>query len=112
MNSNNNNLEKIFESKTEYRHSESRDNFAINNELTVLITLDEYRTLIKEVATKKHDIDKVGHANYELRRENENLKEENEKLKNILYDLQVKQNDKLFEEINNKKEQTQEDSND
>ena len=104
----NNNLEKIFKSKTEYRNSESRNNFAINNELTVLITLDEYRTLIKEVATKKHDIDKVEHANYELIREKEKLKEENEKLKNILYDLQVKQNDKSFEEINNKEEQTQE----
>lgn len=109
---NNNNLEKIFESKIEYRHSESRDNFAINNELTVLITLDEYRTLIKEVATKKHDIKKADHVIYELRRENENLKEENEKMKNILYDLQVKQNDKLFEETNNIKEQTQEESND
>lgn len=109
---NNNNLDKIFESKTEYRYSESRDNFAINNELTVLITLDEYRNLIKEVATKKHDIKKADHANYELRREIENLKEENEKMKNILYDLQVKQNDKLFEETNNIKEQTQEESND
>lgn len=45
-------VEKLTEKKVDNYYNGSSDNFALNGEIVVTITLSEYRTLIKEVATK------------------------------------------------------------
>lgn len=50
-------IDEIFEKKTDYYGGgKERDNFAIPHELTVTITLSEYRKLVSEVAKKEADI--------------------------------------------------------
>ena len=44
------------------------------NEVTVTITLSEYRKLVQEVATKKYDIDRANSATYEAKRQLEKFK--------------------------------------
>lgn len=61
-------------------------NFVATSELTVTITLEEYRDLIKEVATKEHDIEKANKDKWERDSENRRLKEECEMLRKELYD--------------------------
>lgn len=55
-----------------YEHKD----FIAENEITVTITLSEYRNLIKEVATKQNDIDKANKDKYERDSENKKLKTE------------------------------------
>ena len=66
-----------------YRYS-GMENFVAEKELTVTITLQEYRDLLKEVATKKHDIEKAEADKYSRETENKKLKEENELLRTEL----------------------------
>lgn len=62
-------------------------NFAIDGELTVTITLSEYRELIKTSATKEAAIKKAEESKWERDSENKKLKEENAALKTELYEL-------------------------
>lgn len=60
------------------------NDFQTENELTVEITLNEYRELVKEVATKEYDIEKVNEDKYTREEENRKLKKRNEELTNEL----------------------------
>lgn len=51
-------------------------NFTIPQELTVTITLSEYRRLVQEVATKDHDISGARSARWEAEGKVKELKEE------------------------------------
>lgn len=51
-------MEQVYGKKVESYH-DSTDNYIAENEVTVTITLSEYRKLVQEVATKKHDIDRA-----------------------------------------------------
>lgn len=51
-------------------------NFAIAQELTVTITLSEYRNLVKEVATKDQDVSEARSARWEAEGKVKELKEE------------------------------------
>ena len=64
------------------------NNYVAENELTITITLAEYRELVKAVATKQHDIDKANEGKYEREVENKNLKAEVESLRARIYELQ------------------------
>lgn len=60
------------------------NDFKAENELTVEITLSEYRKLVKGIATKEYDIEKANKDKYTREEENRKLKEKNENLMNEL----------------------------
>lgn len=65
-----------------------RDNdFLASGELTVTITLNEYRDLVEKCATAQSRIDQAYDNKYERDTENTKLKEENSALKAELYEL-------------------------
>ena len=61
-------------------YSNEKDNFVVPQELTVTITLNEYRGLIKENALKEHDIDKVKSDNWKLKSRIDELEKKNKEL--------------------------------
>lgn len=73
-------------------------NFIASQELTVTITLSEYRELVSERATKKKDIDEANQDRYKRQTEIEAQTKENEKLKAENYELK-KQIDDLTKEL-------------
>lgn len=79
-------IDEIFEKKTVYYGTEekARNNFAIPHELTVTITLSEYRNLVGEVAKKEADISKI---NEELYEKGQRVKELEAKVKNLMEKL-------------------------
>lgn len=62
----------------------SLTDFKAENELTVEITLNEYRKLVEDVATKEYDIEKANKDKYTREEENRKLKEINANLTNEL----------------------------
>ena len=68
-------------------YDNTENNFVANQELTVTITLNEYRQLIevKSKKTKKSKITEIDTGKSEA----EKLKEENSKLKNTIFNLQT-----------------------
>ena len=64
-------------------------NFVAPTEITVTITLEEYRTLVANNATRDKDIDAANKDKYNREVEIKNLKEENAKLKGENYDLKT-----------------------
>ena len=66
------------------------DNFKEEKELTVEITLSEYRELIKDVATSKYQIDKLNEQIRILENTNKSLKVKNNNLTQILKEAQNK----------------------
>lgn len=64
-----------------------RKDFLSRGELTVTITLGEYRELIANVATAKERIAKADEDKYSRNTENEALRKENAELKAELYEL-------------------------
>ena len=76
---------KVIEKKVGYDF-ESKD-FVIDQELTVTITLGEYRELIAIKATKESAIRQAEADRYKRNEENKRLTEENAELKAELYEL-------------------------
>ena len=70
------------------RYGFENNDFLASGELTVTITLSEYRKLVKDVATAQARIDKAEADRYERNSENTRLTEENNKLKAELYEMQ------------------------
>lgn len=70
------------------RYGFDNNDFLASGELTVTITLSEYRKLVKDVATAQARIDKAEADRYDRNRENERLTEENSRLKAELYEMQ------------------------
>mgnify|MGYP001228103687 CR=1 FL=1 len=66
-------MEQVYGKKVESYH-DSTDNYIAENEVTVTITLSEYRKLVQEVATKKYDIDRANSATYRQSASWKNLK--------------------------------------
>lgn len=63
-------------------------NFVAPHEITVTITLSEYRELVSKAATRDADIDKANADKWTREDENKKLKEEVAELKAKLYELQ------------------------
>lgn len=63
------------------------NNYVIEHELTVKITLAEYRELVSDQATMKTQIAKAEENRYSRESENKQLKEENELLKAEIYEM-------------------------
>ena len=76
----------ILDKKMDGYSFEKRD-FVASGEITVTITLGEYRRLIADNATAQQRIDKADEDKYSRNAENEALKKENAELKAELYEL-------------------------
>lgn len=77
---------KEFENEEYGTHSDN--NFVASQELTVTITLNEYRKLIEGKATSNVTLSKERDEKYRAQRAEAKLKEENAALKSKLFDLQ------------------------
>lgn len=64
------------------------NDYVAEGEITITITLAEYRALISSNATKQHDIAKANEDKYKRDTENARLKEEVDALRAKLYDMQ------------------------
>ena len=84
------------------RYGFDNNDFLAAGELTVTITLSEYRKLVKDVATAQARIDKAEADRYDRNSENTRLTEENNRLKAELYEMQ-----KASEVLNNDEEKTE-----
>ena len=82
-------LEKLCDKKID-TYNKDENNFVIPTELTVTITLNEYRALVSQNATRQKDIDDANKNKYEREAEIKSLKEENARLKGENYDLKSK----------------------
>lgn len=79
----------VLDKKMEGYHS-NLDNFTAPQELTVTITLGEYRELVSKVATSDNRIEKAERDKYTRESENKKLTEEVAKLKAELYEMKIK----------------------
>ena len=68
------------------RYGFEEKDFVASGEITVTITLGEYRQLIKDCATAQARIDKANEDKYKRDAENDALREENNRLKAELYE--------------------------
>lgn len=73
--------------RSSWRTSDATDNFKEEKELTVEITLAEYRDLITKVAKSNYEISKKEDENRELSSENLHLKERVEHLEKVLKEI-------------------------
>ena len=79
----------ILDKKMESYHWRAKD-YVAENELTVTITLAEYRELIASIATKDYDISNANKDKYERDAENKRLKDEVETLRAEIYALKTR----------------------
>ncbi len=77
----------ILDKKMETYRWEAKD-YVAENELTITITLAEYRELIASHATKQYEIAKANEDKYKRESENKMLKEEVDSLRARIYELQ------------------------
>ena len=68
-------------------------NFVAESEITVTITLAEYRKLIESDAVSRHEINKATADKYKREEENRMLKEEINTLKAKLYEISNKESE-------------------
>lgn len=83
--------------KESYNYS-TEENLLAPSELTVTITLNEYRKLVTSDATKEQAIREAREERYKAEKERDNLKTEVTKLKTELYDLTKSKETKETEE--------------
>jgi hypothetical protein len=76
----------ILDKKIEHFDWKAKD-FVAEGELTITITLAEYRALIASEATKEHEIAKANKDKYKRDEENARLKNEVEALRAKLFEL-------------------------
>ena len=81
------------------------NDFKIESELTVEITLSEYRELIKSKATKEAEIDKANKDKYTRESENQKLRNQNKYLEMKLFEYR-----KRYGEIEENKEEIEEEN--
>lgn len=82
----------VLDKKLEGYGAESKmKNYIAPQEITVTITIAEYRELVEEVATKKADICKAESDKHERICKIEELTKENAELKAKIYELQNKE---------------------
>jgi len=80
-------------------YKQSENNFVANQELTVTITLNEYRNLIGEAAKATTRIEEANKDKYTREEENRKLKEEVSRLKGLLYEKTVVATESVESEV-------------
>lgn len=88
--------EVILDKKIESYKFDNR-NFQASGEITVTITLDEYRDLVTKVATSQHDIDKANNDKWQREKEIAELRKEKEDLLRRIYGSEL---DRDYRELN------------
>lgn len=81
-------MEPILDHKMDSYGYDNTKNLMAQGELTVTITLHEYRDLVSKVATREQAIAEANTCKYERESENKRLKEEISQLKAELYEYQ------------------------
>ena len=81
------NGEKHYYTKDFSSYSQTTDNFVANQELTVTITLNEYRDLIKWKAETEKALSEANSNYWAERKEKEKLEKQVEELKEKVYEL-------------------------
>lgn len=91
--------EELFKAKKggEYSHNDISNDFAIPGEITVTITLNEYRALISANAISEKKISDLNSESYYAQAECNTLKQEKEKLLKEIAELKIKISDLLME---------------
>ena len=93
----------VFYTKEFGSYNNSENNIVVNQELTVTITLNEYRELIKQAALADSKIREANSEKYDAQRDVKHLSEENSNLKSEIYELQKqnaeKSSDNLADEL-------------
>lgn len=91
--------EELFKAKNggEYPRNDIRNDFAIPGEITVTITLNEYRALISANAISEKRNSELNSKLYDAQAKASALKQEKEKLVNEIAELKVKISDLLME---------------
>lgn len=91
--------EELFKAKKggEYSHNDICNDFAIPGEITVTITLNEYRALISANAISEKKISDLNSERYDAQAECNTLKQEREKLLKEIAELKIKISDLLME---------------
>ena len=79
----------LLEKKIENYGSDA-NNFYINKELTVIITLNEYRELVKNNALREYKEKKFRDKNCELQKQVESLMADNKRLLDLVSNSKVK----------------------
>lgn len=69
-----------------WKSTDNTDNFMEQNELTVVITLAEYRQLISDNATYKYKLDEANDEKRNKENENSKLKEKIKELENTIFE--------------------------
>lgn len=77
-------IKELMNSKINCYDSEEKYNFAIPTEITVTITLNEYRRLVKSNATARYDMDKLQEQVLDLKDEIKVLNDERATLQRML----------------------------
>ena len=80
------NIDVVLKKKIDEYGTNFKD-FVASHEITVTITIAEYRDLVSKCATRQKDIDDANRDKYTRESENKALKEENARLKAELYEL-------------------------
>lgn len=78
----------VLDKKMEHYRWDARD-YVAESEITITITLAEYRALVISEATKQYEIAKANEDKYKRESENKMLKEEVDALRAKLYELQL-----------------------
>ena len=86
------NVCEVILSKKLNKYGDNNNDFVATGELTVTITLSEYRALVASKATRDADINKANTDRFQRESENRSLKEEIAKLKAELYELKITNN--------------------
>lgn len=91
--------EELFKAKNggEYSRNDIRNDFAIPGEITVTITLNEYRALISANSISEKRNSELNSKLYDAQAKASALKQEREKLVNEIAELKVKISDLLME---------------
>jgi len=91
--------EELFKDKkgSDYSRNDIKNDFAIPGEITVTITLNEYRTPVSANAISEKRISDLNSARYDAQAEANSLKQEREKLVKEIAEMKIKISDLLME---------------
>lgn len=91
--------EELFKAKKggEYSRNDISNDFSIPGEITVTITLNEYRALVSANAISEKRISDLNSERYDAQAEVNTLKQEREKLIKEIAELKIKISDLLME---------------
>lgn len=83
----------------EVDYSLNKNDFVLDNEITVTITLNEYRELVENNATSKARIDEANNEKWKYYRENEELKKQVAELKDRIVNTKISEGTINYESV-------------